>query len=429
MAANSALSSDPSVKTADFQGQFGMSHQEALANVTAKAAQAHPQVQPQTESTKSLIKPLSKKKVGELQIKKGNSSYHTDEPPDDVPRTPMSDVYGWRKYGQKQVKSSGSSRSYYRCTSLSCCAKKKVQHLDVSGQVIDVVYKGDHNHDPPQNVKGSSRKKDTTPRALNHSSDSSVQNLDAPRSLTCEKEIKQLVPSTTEGQDENLNRAAGTPPRDVEEQYTKTVDTTSRLGNELATVPVVEEHSGTRSDNSNELAMNNPMKEPDVMPMKKRRIKERGKACSESVYRTFKDPKIVVHTAADVAMSSDGYRWRKYGQKMVKGNPHPRSYYRCSSSGCPVRKHVERANDNSTAMIVTYEGKHDHDIPTPKKQHHASPNYSPVSGANTVLDKSENEPRDMVSDLGEEKTSEAGGDKVLESARTLLSIGIELKSC
>jgi len=54
------------------------------------------------------------------------------------------------------------------------------------------------------------------------------------------------------------------------------------------------------------------------------RIKESGQTCSESVYRTFKEPKVVVHASGDVASSSDGYRWRKYGQKMVKGNPNPR---------------------------------------------------------------------------------------------------------
>lgn len=442
MAANSSLSSDPSVKAPTFQGQFGMSHQEALANVTAKAAQAaqtEPQMQLQAACTKSMIKVLPKDKVEEQEMKKRNSPCNTDEPSDDVSRTPKSDGYSWRKYGQKQVKSSGSSRSYYRCTYLSCYAKKKVQHLDVSGKIVDVVYKGDHNHDPPQILKASSRKKDSAPRVLNNSSVSFLQNLESPHSHACEKELKQVVPLTHACQDSNLKSAAKTPTRDVEEQPTKTVDTTSRLESEQATVPAAVESSELRSKNSNELAMIDPMKEPDLAPLKKRRIKERGKACSESVYRTFKDPKIVMHAAGDVGMSSDGYRWRKYGQKMVKGNPYPRSYYRCSSAGCPVRKHVERATDNSTAILVTYEGQHDHDVPVPKRHHHlASPSVR-ASGANIVLDKSENkspsqgsaeEPsKDLDSDLGEEKASETSGDKVLESARTLLSIGIELKSC
>ncbi|KAG6739139.1 hypothetical protein POTOM_056725 [Populus tomentosa] len=57
----------------------------------------------------------------------------------------------------------------------------------------------------------------------------------------------------------------------------------------------------------------------------------------------------------------DEYSWRKYGQKPIKGSPYPRGYYKCSTMrGCPARKHVERATDDPSMLIVTYEGEHCH---------------------------------------------------------------------
>ncbi|RCV28088.1 hypothetical protein SEVIR_5G383200v4 [Setaria viridis] len=57
---------------------------------------------------------------------------------------------------------------------------------------------------------------------------------------------------------------------------------------------------------------------------------------------------------------SDGYKWRKYGQKSIKNNPHPRSYYKCTSSRCGAKKHVEKSTDDPEMLIVTYEGPHLH---------------------------------------------------------------------
>uniref|UniRef100_A0A0D6R2N5 WRKY domain-containing protein n=1 Tax=Araucaria cunninghamii TaxID=56994 RepID=A0A0D6R2N5_ARACU len=76
------------------------------------------------------------------------------------------------------------------------------------------------------------------------------------------------------------------------------------------------------------------------------------------VKRTIRVPAISVKMAD---IPPDDYSWRKYGQKPIKGSPHPRGYYKCSSvRGCPARKHVERALDDPTMLIVTYEGEHNH---------------------------------------------------------------------
>ncbi|MFS7907105.1 putative transcription factor WRKY family [Helianthus anomalus] len=66
--------------------------------------------------------------------------------------------------------------------------------------------------------------------------------------------------------------------------------------------------------------------------------------------------------------SDDGYNWRKYGQKVVKGSEHPRSYYKCTHPNCEVKKIFERSYTTGQIMEIVYKGTHDHPKPQPSRR-------------------------------------------------------------
>ncbi|TVU43157.1 EcWRKY-59, partial [Eragrostis curvula] len=66
-------------------------------------------------------------------------------------------------------------------------------------------------------------------------------------------------------------------------------------------------------------------------------------------------------------LSYDGYNWRKYGQKKVKGSEFPRSYYKCTHPSCPVKRKVETTIEGQIAEIV-YSGEHNHPKPHPPRK-------------------------------------------------------------
>ncbi|KAL9226098.1 hypothetical protein vseg_001948 [Gypsophila vaccaria] len=297
---------------------LGFSTQQTLAQLTAQAhaalSQAHMNIQtdynnpPSSSSAPPYQNPVfnpTPPAAPTTEKRLPNFPINVDKPADDG--------YNWRKYGQKQVKGSEYPRSYYRCTSANCPVKKKVER-SFDGHITEIIYKGQHNHEPPQHGRRGNR--DTI-----------------------------AVGGGSEGQNGHF-RWSGS--RDSDHTQPTCM---------VLPGPSDSEESGENYHVDDE---------DDDEPEAKRRGGVAGQSDGPFTHRTMTEPKIVVQTRSEVDLLDDGYRWRKYGQKVVKGNPNPRSYYKCTTEGCKVRKHVERASTDPKAVITTYEGKHIHEVPAPR---------------------------------------------------------------
>nr|WCL15191.1 WRKY3520 [Atractylodes chinensis] len=264
---------------------------------------------------------------------------------------PSEDGYNWRKYGQKQVKGSEYPRSYYKCTHPNCPVKKKVERSH-EGHITEIIYKGGHNHPKPP----PSRRSGIGPSS-NLCDITGVEGDPVWTSM-------QQKDNADWGHDGNLEVTSSTMvshgPSGTQFESSDAVDGSSTFSN--------DEEDDRATHGSVSLGYDG---EGDESESKRRKV-EAYAADVSGATRAIREPRVVVQTTSEVDILDDGYRWRKYGQKVVKGNPNPRSYYKCTSTGCTVRKHVERASHDLKSVITTYEGKHNHDVPAARNSSHVN---------------------------------------------------------
>ncbi|XP_038714188.1 WRKY transcription factor 1-like [Tripterygium wilfordii] len=256
------------------------------------------------------------------------SSQHESTPP--IIREKVSeDGYQWRKYGQKYVKCrqkivKGNEliRSYYKCTHPRCLVKKQLE-ISLDGQIINTISFGHHDHPKPRD------------------------NLPVDVGVVEEKRDKSSLSCMEERQK----------PHEIEATNTPQLSSTVASKNDVKVVLSDSSRTRYKVDTGDSTGA-------------KRTKKRNRKGDATLMDKPTSEPRTVVQTSSEVDILNDGYRWRKYGQKLVKGNPNPRSYYRCSTYGCPAKKLVERAAHDPALVITTYEGQHVHDVPPARRVAH-----------------------------------------------------------
>jgi len=292
------------------------------------------------------------------------------------------DGFSWRKYGQKHVKGSKFPRSYYKCSHPGCQVKKKVERAD-SGEITSCNYKGVHNHSLPQpsrlsgnaskaaavaaaaaakdqeaepaqapSREGSTRKRRKTSKLLGQSPLKSTSTASAEGGHA---DSDTSGPSSAGYSSEGARQSRAQRPRSLGSGDRAGPSEEREISDNNKRRRLVYTKTGVSNIPRNASEQEEPAAPPAPVPVP-------VPAPAPAPAANGKDARLVTTSEVNNVLD-DGYRWRKYGQKLVKGNPYPRSYYKCTSPGCSVRKHVERSAERPKEMVTTYEGVHNHPPP------------------------------------------------------------------
>lgn len=170
----------------------------SFSSLAASKPQTQQQQQPKQSQAASMTNPRSKRRKNLL--KKVCQ----------VPAESLSsDIWAWRKYGQKPIKGSPYPRGYYRCSSSKgCLARKQVERNRSDPGMFIVTYTAEHNHPAPthrNSLAGSTRQKPFAPQTAT-AGDPNKPNTTKPSSpATSVEEDLVVVPqsTTTESKEES----------------------------------------------------------------------------------------------------------------------------------------------------------------------------------------------------------------------------------
>ncbi|GFR43567.1 hypothetical protein Agub_g4661 [Astrephomene gubernaculifera] len=317
-----------------------------------------------------------------------------------------SDGWQWRKYGEKLVKGSTNPRSYYKCSHAYCPAKKIVECTEKGGTVVSTKYIEEHCHPAPLTCRPSRFKPkqnaEPVPMApppvpvtdtsampdyalgVPGVSLSALQPLSSDGMLPIPETLQRGFPApsqadgSTAAEHDEYTDVSGPEPsvmlHDVP-QYARPMQASGFRSSmrEIQDSPSkrLDALAAYAEEAHREYLLHSNSPEPAPASKRQRTEGAAGRTRLGGEEEDELPPVSGAQQLVDVADLEDGFRWRKYGEKRVKGNEYPRSYYKCTYPGCTVRKHMERHPLLDTKFIVTYEGQHEHPAPDAARRRRA----------------------------------------------------------
>lgn len=129
-----------------------------------------------------------------------------------------SDLWAWRKYGQKPIKGSPYPRGYYRCSSSKgCSARKQVERSRTDPNMLVITYTSEHNHPWPTQrnaLAGSTR---SQPSKSNNAASKSSEIFDSQKGTLTKPKEEHEQESNSEGNN-SPGVAAGNSSNSVKEE-------------------------------------------------------------------------------------------------------------------------------------------------------------------------------------------------------------------